>query len=359
MFGFRSFFSTAARVRAQSSGKDSAATTEMPVFDPRSFFTGPLYDLGEVSSVFSGILAPEAERGIAKVGISEGFLENAAEYHARHASSDIEGYANLYKDRLTAAGVKTGVGINILDIGAGSGSNTTIPLSRVFPGSKIIATDLSPQLLAILQSQLKTLPEKSNVACVCMDAMNDFISPNSMDIVVGGAILHHLLEPFKAVQVARKVLKNGGVAVFSEPFEYGHLVLGSTLKQILALQDKLGALKPEVANFFSVHVSEWLHRAGRHHSPEYFINMDDKWLFTRKFMHEMAIKAGFKDVLITTLTPNPPFVSYTKANLQYIAPNVSDLLPEWAWDMIGELDRTITDELKDELIFVATVVFRA
>ena len=76
-------------------------------------------------------------------------------------------------------------------------------------------------------------------------------------------------------------------------------------------------------------------------------------------MHELAIKAGFKDVLITTVTPNPPFESYVKANLQYIGPNVSELLPEWAWEMVRELDRTITDELKHELIFVATVVFKA
>ena len=359
MFGVRSSSQSAPGAQPQSRGKDSTAKLETPAFDPRSVFKGPLYDLGEDSPAFSGILAPEAERGSEKVGISEGFLENAAEYHARHTSGDVEGYTNLYKDLLTTAGVQNWSGKNILDIGAGSGSNTTIPLARLFTESTIISTDLSPQLLSILQHQLRVLPERPNVACVCMDAMNDFIIPDSMDVVVGGAILHHLLEPIKAIQVARKVLKEGGVAVFSEPYEYGHLVLGSTLRQILALQDKLGALKPEVANFFSVHVSEWMHRAGRHHNPEYFINMDDKWLFTRQYMREMALRAGFKDVQIISLTPKPTFVKYTEANLQYLGENVSELLPEWAWEMIRELDRTITDELKDELLFFAATIFKA
>ncbi len=322
-------------------------------------FTCPLYDLGDESPLFSGVFAPEVERGSEKVGISKGFLENATEYHARHASGDVEGYCNLYRDLLTVAQVNMVGKKNILDIGAGSGSNTSIPLARLFPESRIVSTDLSPQLLSILRDQLILHRETADITCVCMDAMNDLIVPNCMDIVIGNAILHHLLEPLKAVKVARKVLKEGGVAIFIEPHEYGHLVLGSTFRQILALQDKLGPLRPEVANFFKVHVSAWVHRAGRHHSPEYFVDMDDKWLFTRKFMDEMALKSGFSSATTISLTPKPDtFIRYTEANLRYIGHEVAELLPEWAWDMVRELDRTITEELKDELLFTAATIFK-
>lgn len=55
--------------------------------------------------------------------------------------------------------------------------------------------------------------------CVGTDAMNNYFRPDSFDMVVGGAILHHPLDGTKALAAAYRALKPGGVALFLEPFE--------------------------------------------------------------------------------------------------------------------------------------------
>jgi len=50
---------------------------------------------------------------------------------------------------------------------------------------------------------------------------------------MGGAILHHLLNPEKAIKGAYRALKKGGYAIFFEPFENGNSILELAYSEIL------------------------------------------------------------------------------------------------------------------------------
>jgi 2-polyprenyl-3-methyl-5-hydroxy-6-metoxy-1,4-benzoquinol methylase len=327
-------------------------------FDPRSYFTVPLFDLGEISPQFTGILAPEPERGIEKIGITEQFLENAATYHERYAHP--EHFMGMFNNGLRAAGFEPQPNLRILDIGAGSGANSVVPCARLFPNSEIIATDLSPQLLSILSSYLRTADLPVKVACVCTDAMNDFTQPKRFDLVIGAAILHHLMDPSKAIRSASRALRPGGIAIFAEPYEAGHLVLAAAYRQILSLKDRMGGLNPAPEKVLRDMIQDWMVRAGRDKSAPHFPYMDDKWLFTRAYMREVAQAAGFREVLfISNAATGKQFAAQTETLLRLHSGLVPSALPDWAWAIINTLDETFTDELKDEMALEAVTVFRS
>ena len=68
---------------------------------------------------------------------------------------------------------------------------------------------------------------------VAMDAQKDYVRPASADLVVGSAILHHLVEPAPFVEQAMRILRPGGAAIFFEPFEGGYAILRLICQEIV------------------------------------------------------------------------------------------------------------------------------
>jgi SAM-dependent methyltransferase len=325
--------------------------------NPQSYFTVPLFDLGDISPRYRGIFAPEPERGVEKVGITEQFLEDADVYHARYADSDH--FTSLFSKALTVVGIAPQSNLKILDIGTGSGVNTIVPCARLFPNSEIIATDLSPQLLSILAGYLRTAALPVKVACVCTDAMNEFVGHGRFDLVIGASILHHLIDPAKTIESACRALRKGGIAIFAEPFEAGHLMLAALYRQILALKDHLGGLPPPSEKMLRDMVLDWLTRAGRDKSAPHFRHMDDKWLFSASYIREVAMNAGFKEIKFVPIgTSERPFAVQTEGILYLHSNLTKNALPDWAWTMIDAVDETLSAELKDEMLLEAVIVLR-
>src|SRR4051794_19584460 len=110
-----------------------------------------LVDLAAVGAQgLDGILMPKADVGAAKVGITEQFLRDAQTYHQRYTSVP-------YWSRLITEATKGHFHkppATILDIGSGSG-NSVLPCLDIFPEARIVATDLSETLLAILRDHIK------------------------------------------------------------------------------------------------------------------------------------------------------------------------------------------------------------
>ena len=181
------------------------------------FFTMPLVDLVVEDARYTGIWTPAPELGAEKIGISEQFLANAEIYHHRYS------HANYLVDLLDKAFRSTSIAAlhspTVLDIGTGSGKNSLLPVLHLYPDARFVATDLSPDLLAILQRYSLAQSLSGRIACVCADAMKNYFAPASFDVVTGIAILHHLLDPSLAIKAAFDALKEHGVAVFYEPFE--------------------------------------------------------------------------------------------------------------------------------------------
>src|SRR5207248_9280280 len=91
----------------------------------------------------------------------------------------------------------------VIDIGSGSG-NSVIPLADRFPDADIVATDISPQLLAILRDFLQRRTEDTRrFSLVCVDAASARYNEGVADLIVGAAILHHILDPARVLATCK------------------------------------------------------------------------------------------------------------------------------------------------------------
>lgn len=110
-------------------------------------------------------------------------------------------------------------GKTILDYGCGEGLNTVM-LSR--RGAKVIGVDLSPELLALARQRVAAnqCPEAT---LVLGSAHAVPLRDESVDIVFGIGILHHLDLELASREVHR-VLKKGGRGIFKEPVRNSKLL---------------------------------------------------------------------------------------------------------------------------------------
>jgi SAM-dependent methyltransferase len=100
----------------------------------------------------------------------------------------------------------------ILEYGCGDGENTVVLAKR---GAKIIALDISPELLERAKERLDI--NGCNGVEVLVGSAHELPLPDqSVDIIFGMAILHHLDLEIASREV-RRVLKKGGRAIFQEP----------------------------------------------------------------------------------------------------------------------------------------------
>ena len=174
-------------------------------------------------------------------GVTSQFLENADTYHARYFDNAYWQY--LISRALTALKIDCSQKLRILDIGSGSG-NTVFALADALPNSIIFATDISPQLLKLLASiQHKESKLSGRIEAYCFDLHDDFFVRDAFDLVVGGAVLHHMLDPQAALANVAKWMKPGARVALFEPFEIGgHMMtaiyqtLISELSEVLEFQ---------------------------------------------------------------------------------------------------------------------------
>src|SRR6185437_12684814 len=80
--------------------------------------------------------------------ITDQFTAKAEEYHRRYAAA--AHFEKLFREGVDAAGVTIAKAPLVLDLGSGSGVNSVVPCRRLYPGARIVATDLSGELLAML-----------------------------------------------------------------------------------------------------------------------------------------------------------------------------------------------------------------
>jgi ubiquinone/menaquinone biosynthesis C-methylase UbiE len=101
-----------------------------------------------------------------------------------------------------------GEGMKVLELGCGTGMFTQ-HLAK--SSAKLTAVDLSHEFLRKASNRIAESPS----LCAC-DAEKLCFRDNTFDCVVGISILHHLEIPSVGPEIKR-VLKNGGTIVFTEP----------------------------------------------------------------------------------------------------------------------------------------------
>ena len=329
-----------------------------------------------------GIYIPEPEIGKAPIGLTGQFLEDAETYHQKYTNTPY--FKLLISDAMKRIGFHA-KGPTILDIGSGSG-NSVFPCLELFPESRIIATDLSPDLLRILVVHVnREVSSVGRVIPVCMDVTCDYYARHVFDLVLGAAILHHLIDPGAAIAAVSPALKPGGYAVFFEPFENGNSILRIAYSEILARagqSDRHAPTKPptwlerlrgrvpptgssvdglpgDVCGLLRLMVEDLSRRSGSDKSAPLFQQIDDKWLFTRSYIEERARAAGFDQVLIYPIHDvERPFSRQTEVNLSLALGASPDRLPAWAWEILDYYDHVFSMELKRDLFIEACIILR-
>jgi SAM-dependent methyltransferase len=104
-------------------------------------------------------------------------------------------------------------GRRVVDFGCGSGANTALLAGR---GAHVWGIDISEDLLRLGQRRLEVSGRADGATFIAGSAHDMPFPDNSIDVVFGIAILHHLDLDLVSREV-RRVLKPGGRAIFQEP----------------------------------------------------------------------------------------------------------------------------------------------
>jgi SAM-dependent methyltransferase len=104
-------------------------------------------------------------------------------------------------------------GKRVLDLGCGGGECTTLVAAH---GGRVAALDISTDLLAMTRQRTVLDGSTEAVAPLCGSVHSIPLASESVDVVFGMAVLHHVNVALAAAEVHR-VLKPGGRAIFTEP----------------------------------------------------------------------------------------------------------------------------------------------
>jgi SAM-dependent methyltransferase len=110
----------------------------------------------------------------------------------------------------------------VLDFGCGSGENSLLLARR---GARVVGVDISEALLRLAQQRMSVNGLDGMAEFVAGSAHDLPARADSVDVVLGIAILHHLDLTATSREVYR-VLKPGGIAIFQEPVRDSKLVRG-------------------------------------------------------------------------------------------------------------------------------------
>jgi SAM-dependent methyltransferase len=341
------------RLRGKPAPAESPpVVTALSVDWARSLFGPPLSPL--LQSPAGQILVWTVADQASTATITDQFKANAEEYHRRYAASDH--FEALFRQALAATSLKVAEHPLILDVGSGSGVNSVIPCRRLFPGARVVATDLSGELLAMLADYAVANAAAGEVVCVKMDAMSRKVTPGAFDLVTGASILHHLDSPGDGVMAAGRALKPGGHAIFFEPFN-GWAILRLAFERILAEADlRRDPLQPELDRALRQLIEDVAERSAESYSPA-LADKDDKWLFSRTGIEAMARAAGFETVRFVPHNDHPNL--YRDAAATHIRLSVGHdglSFPAWAGAILDSFDAALTLNAKRELMVEGTIV---
>ncbi len=150
---------------------------------------------------------------------------------------------------LDLAGVESGA--RVLDVAAGAGDQTLQIATRVGPGGSVLATDISPEILAFAAAEAKRAG-LTNVTTREMDGERLDLEEATFDVVVSRVGLIYFPDQQQALREMRRVLVPGGrvaAIVYSTPDRNGFF---SVPVSIVRRHAKLGPPLPGQPGPFSL-----------------------------------------------------------------------------------------------------------
>jgi len=117
-------------------------------------------------------------------------------------------------DRVLAA-LELAPGMTVADIGAGSGYYSWRMAERVGPRGTVYAVDVQPEMVALLEEQMKDRGA-ANVKAILGTAKDPRLPPRSLDLALMVDVYHELEYPYEMLAAVVRALKPGGRMVFVE-----------------------------------------------------------------------------------------------------------------------------------------------
>lgn len=230
-----------------------------------------------------------------------------------------------------------GPGSRVLDIAAGAGDQTLDIARRIGPNGYVLATDLSPRILALAHENLRAAGF-SNFETQVADAQTLNLDGKKFDATVSRLGLMFCAEPHLAVQRAHLALRPKGrlsAVVFSHPNANPCLgiALRTALKHAHAVQHGSGSVSPSPNPF----------------APGTLMSLGKPGL-----MASLLANAGFTDIEVRPvsapfrLSSSRHYVEFVRAAGSPLRAILSPLSPQAqvdAWDdMAQQLDQFNTRE---------------
>jgi hypothetical protein len=152
-------------------------------------------------------------------------------------------------------------------------------------------------------------------------------------------------------------LKPGGRAIFFEPFD-GYGLIRLAYERILAEAElRREPLAPEVDRVLRAMVGDIAARTSPDPTAPGFVDMDDKWLFSRQILERMARNAGFSDVRFVAHNNHDTLYRDVAAVQLRLGSGLDTLsLPPWATEILDSFDRAFPQASKNQMMLEGTVV---
>lgn len=204
--------------------------------------------------VWRGLAAPPPPPDplyISKPGTPDGmgkwFLgREIAHYMTHHGAPWLERPEREVEERprllLDALGLKAGQ--SVADVGAGSGYLTWRLAERVGPTGRVYATDIQPEMIAILRTNMAAR-RLTNVVPVLSTPEDPHLPTNSLDLIILVDVYHECEFPYEMARGMTAALKPGGRLVLVEyrgedqwvPIKRLHKMTEAQVRREMALHD--------------------------------------------------------------------------------------------------------------------------
>jgi len=328
-----------------------------------SFYGRPIKNLSSLGERYKNIFSHGYSSDEVREYLTDQFISGAKVYSEKYTNYDQwHGFISRVVAMLSLES-RVNDHFTILDIGSGSG-NTILPLLVIFPNAKIIASDLSIELLALLNERYPEYRDRLDILQLNAEEL-DF-QDESFDLVVGGAILHHLIDPEKTIAGAYRILKKNGHAFFFESFQSGFTVLQLIYTEILQeferqerkKMDFFKVLKKEdpffdVKNFLRILTDQYVVMKGKIDETA-----DDKQLFTKTYFYGLAKKYNFSNLYIESIPYGSKFFERkTLENIHIGLGKGREALPQWAWKIINRYDGLAVGNVREDLLVDGSIVY--